>query len=127
MRDAVFIPTFGTEEELARAAYLASLADLSPDGQLIAELALERAGSVDLPVAARLVPKAGEMSGVDLSDRMLRIGSLDSIEAWLHDARGYLDGRLRKIVSQILARGGLAFVVADESSDLGVIALQPVA
>jgi K+-transporting ATPase ATPase B chain len=124
--EAVFIPTVGSEEELAQAAYLASLADPTPNGKLIAELALRKVGTIRVPENSKLVYASQNypICGINLYDHMIRKGSISSIEEWVRNVGGYFHCRIRSVVSQILKKGGFAIVIANESVDLGVIYLR---
>ena len=124
--EAVFIPTTGSEEELALAAYLSCLADPSPAGKLIAELALRKAGQVLIPQDSKLVfsSQSNQVCGINLHDHMIRKGSINAIEEWVRNISGYFHCRIRSIVSQILSKGGLAIVIANETVDLGVVYLR---
>ena len=124
--EAFFIPTVGSEEELAHAAYLASLADPTPNGKLIAQLALRRLGSIKAPENFKLVyaSQGDPICGINLNGQMIRKGPLSSIEEWVRNTGGYFHCQIRKVVSQILTKGGFAIVIANETVDLGVIYLK---
>ena len=124
--EAIFIPTTGSVEELALAAYLSCLADPSPVGKLIAQLALCKAGHVQIPQDSKLVfsSQNNQVCGINLHDHMIRKGSLNAIEEWVRNIGGYLHCRIRSVVSQILSKGGLAIVIANETVDLGVVYLR---
>ncbi len=71
-RATEFIPLDGARvEELRRAAYLSSLADETPEGRSIVELAEEQGVERESPHEAEFVPFTAEtrMSGVDLPER----------------------------------------------------------
>ena len=123
---AIFIPTVGSEVELASAAYLASLADPSPTGALISRLALRKAGVVDVPYCPDLIyaSKESPICGINLKDKMIRKGSIASIEEWVSNSGGFCHSRLRSVVHQIINRGEYATVIATETIVLGVIYLK---
>jgi high-affinity K+ transport system ATPase subunit B len=122
---AVFIPTGGSEVDLACAAYLASLADTSPEAKVLGELAIRKVGLLLIPEHSKTItPKEGEgLCGVDLESHKIRIGTLASIRSWVRNVGGTFHDHLAGIVEQIALRGDMAVVVACEAGDLGVIAL----
>lgn len=138
-RASAFVPLSGVDErELVRAAALSSLADPTPEGQSIVELA-ERSG--ERPEAAgvgEVVPFTAQtrMSGLDLPDGgMIRKGAGSAVAGWLEaegsPAAGNLRAELDGIVEGISRSGGTPLVVAvrDASGDsrlLGVIHLKDV-
>ncbi len=70
-RATEFVPVGGTDPaELARAAQLSSLADPTPEGTSIVDLAREDGTAETLPTNAEIVPFTAQtrMSGVDLAD-----------------------------------------------------------
>lgn len=122
--ELVFIPTVGSEEELSEAAYLATVADHTPEAHAIYTGAL--LGShfkITLPKDSRLVPPASNVaaSGINLKDRFIRKGTLDVIESWVWQMGGKIHSQTRRIVEQIIRRGHRAIVIADHRQDLGVI------
>jgi K+-transporting ATPase ATPase B chain len=79
-----FIPIGNVSEQgLAEAVMLASLADETPEGRSIVSLAKSRYGMTapDISADARIVPFSAHtrISGVDLLGRALRKGAVDSI------------------------------------------------
>jgi K+-transporting ATPase ATPase B chain len=80
---AELLPADGTpEDELAEAALLSSLADETPEGRSIVELAGARYGLARPDLAgAQLVPFSAQtrMSGIDLGGRRVRKGAADSV------------------------------------------------
>ena len=84
---SAFIPATGvTEEELADAAQLASLADETPEGRSIVVLAKQRfkLRERDLrSLAGTFIPFSAHtrMSGVDIGDRQIRKGAPDAIRS----------------------------------------------
>lgn len=125
--DAFFIPIYGTEEDLAHAAFLASLADPTPMGQLVSELALEKTGPIALPSHSTLIYSDADprICGIDFDSRLIRKGTLEAIEEWLKSMGGYVHSHIRRVIGHIVRRGGQAIVIANESMALGVICLRP--
>jgi potassium-transporting ATPase ATP-binding subunit len=125
---ADFIPVTGvTETELAEAALRSSMADETPEGRSIVELARVRyhLEPPDLE-GAELVPFSAQtrMSGINLAGRQIRKGAADSVRRWVQEAGGSVPDDLAPIVERIAAGGGTPLVVADGPRVLGVIHLK---
>jgi potassium-transporting ATPase ATP-binding subunit len=114
------VPVNGvTEEELADAAQLSSLADETPEGRSIVVLAKERYGIRERKlVGATLVPFTAQtrMSGVDLADRAIRKGAADSVRRWVEEQGGHVPPELGQTVDSIAAQGGTPLVVAESAT-----------
>jgi K+-transporting ATPase ATPase B chain len=112
-----FIPVNGvTEDELADAAQLSSLADETPEGRSIVVLAKERYGLRERDLAgAELVPFTAQtrMSGVDFDNRSVRKGAADSVRRWVEEHGGVVPPELGDAVDSISAQGGTPLVVAE--------------
>jgi K+-transporting ATPase ATPase B chain len=122
-----------TQERLADAAQLASLADETPEGRSIVVLAkqLFNIRERDLQsLQAHFVPFTAQtrMSGVDLpNNQMLRKGSVDAIAKHVEAIGGQpLSKAVRQIADDIARRGSTPLVVADGSLALGVVELKDV-
>ena len=108
MADA-FEPAPGVaERDLAEAAWLSSLADDTPEGKSIVELAARRFGfrESDAQTAATYVPFTAQtrMSGADLADGgILRKGAVDAIRAHVGQPT---DPALEAVVRRIATSGG---------------------
>jgi len=125
---SAFIPAAGhTEEELAEAAQLASLADETPEGRSIVVLAKERFNirERDLGASREFIPFSAttRMSGVDFDGRQVRKGAAESIRRWATDLGGSVPAGLDQIVEQIARAGSTPLVVSDGPLILGVIEL----
>jgi potassium-transporting ATPase ATP-binding subunit len=125
---AEFIPVAGVPEtELARAALLSSIADETPEGRSIVELA-ETRYALDPPDLgdAELVPFSAQtrMSGINQAGRQVRKGAADSVRRWVEQAGGRVPDDLAPIVERIAQSGGTPLVVADGPRVLGVIYLK---
>jgi K+-transporting ATPase ATPase B chain len=112
-----FLPVGGaSESELADVVLLSSLADETPEGRSIVELAQERYGlkAVDMP-DAELVPFTAQtrMSGIEWQGRSIRKGAGDSVRRWVTDAGGAVPDDLAPIVTEIAQSGGTPLVVAE--------------
>lgn len=126
------------DHELARAAALASLADPTPEGTSVVELAAVRGIRADLPGDAIVVPFTAQtrMSGVDLADgTVVRKGAGSAVTAWL-EAEGVriatgVRAQLMSETDAIAMSGGTPLVVAELGGTghgrvLGVIHLKDV-
>jgi len=115
-----FIPVNGvTEQELADAAQLSSLADETPEGRSIVVLAKEKYAIRERElVGATLVPFTAQtrMSGVDFAGRSVRKGAAESVRRWVEESGGTIPPELGDTVDSIAAQGGTPLVVADTQS-----------
>jgi K+-transporting ATPase ATPase B chain len=132
-RQAVeFFPVNGvSEDELADAAQLSSLADETPEGRSIVVLAKQKYGLRGREVAsheARFIPFSAHtrMSGVDLDGRRLRKGATDSIGQFVREQGGRIPQEMVDIADRIARQGGTPLAVADRNRALGVIHLKDV-
>jgi K+-transporting ATPase ATPase B chain len=117
------------QHELAAAAMLSSLADETPEGRSIVELAESRYSQTPQEVPdAELVPFTAQtrMSGIDVDGRSIRKGAADSVRQWVVDQGGAVPEDLAPIVETISNGGGTPLVVADGPRVLGVIHLKDV-
>ena len=137
-RAVAFLPLPGVDESrLTEAAALSSIADPTPEGASVVELAGERGFSPTEAVGRTVVPFTAQtrMSGIDEADgRALRKGASASVLAWVHEhgavdpaVAAALDERVRDISEQ----GGTPLAVAELDADgtarlLGVIHLKDV-
>jgi K+-transporting ATPase ATPase B chain len=127
-----FIPLPGvTEQEIADAAQLSSLADETPEGRSIVVLAKKRYGLRGRDLAehgAVFVPFTAQtrMSGVDLNGRQVRKGAADSIERYVAASGGSVVPELKAIVDRIARAGGTPLVVAEQTRALGVVHLKDI-
>ncbi|UYM04590.1 potassium-transporting ATPase subunit KdpB [Solicola gregarius] len=136
-RQAVaFVPMTGVDAgEVRDAARLSSLADQTPEGRSIVELALaEGVDDEDLPAGAEFVAFTAQtrMSGVDLADGLqVRKGAASAIRDWIGTAQ---TTELTAIVDHISASGGTPLVIAAQPKNgsgtaariLGVVQLKDV-
>ena len=115
-----FIPVGqSTSDELARAARLSSLADGTPEGRSILELATREYG---LPESADEDEKLAEfvpftaqtrMSGIDIGARLVRKGATASVREWVRERGGEMPDETERVVDEISQQGGTPLVVAD--------------
>jgi K+-transporting ATPase ATPase B chain len=127
---AQFLPVPGvTDETLADAALLSSLADETPEGRSIVTFADEHYGLQprDIPDAELVAFTAQtRMSGVDFAGHSIRKGAADSVRRWVVEQGGTPPEELETIVDGIATQGGTPLVVADGTEVLGVIYLKDV-
>lgn len=126
-----FLPVTGvSEEKLAKAAYLASLADETPEGRSIVVLAKEKFRLSDEEAEnAQFVPFTAQtrMSGVDLaSKKSIRKGAADAIRTY-SETHGYkFPYMLQSLVDEVALSGSTPLVVAENGKPLGVVELKDI-
>ena len=124
-----FIPAPGvTEQELADAAQLASLADETPEGRSIVVLAKQfgiRARTIHEVPNAEFIPFTAQtrMSGVNWDGQLVRKGAANSIRQFVG---GTLPQEVEQIVESISLSGGTPLVVANEKTAMGVVHLKDI-
>ncbi|MBC7161966.1 MAG: potassium-transporting ATPase subunit KdpB [Immundisolibacter sp.] len=129
---AAFLPVPGvSEQQLADAAQLASLADETPEGRSIVVLAKQRFNLRErnlLELGATFVPFSAQtrMSGVNLGDRQIRKGALEAIRKHVEANGGRLPDDVIRAAEEVSRRGSTPLVVADGSRVLGVIELKDI-
>ncbi len=128
---ATFLPVDGhTEEELAAAAQLASLADETPEGRSIVVLAKERFDIRERALGTEhvFVPFSAQtrMSGLDLDGREIRKGATEAICRWVDEQGGNPSAELNEIAERVAKSGSTPLAVADGPHILGVIELKDV-
>ena len=144
-----FRPVRGiTEQELADAAQLASLADETPEGRSIVVLAKEKYGirSRDMTeLAASFVPFTAQtrMSGIDAGASSVRKGAVDAILAYIAGGAAPLAAgntvrslqpagssgvarEIQAISDEIAKEGGTPLAVARDGRLLGVVQLKDI-
>jgi len=127
-----FMPAPGvTEQQLADAAQLASLADETPEGRSIVVLAKEKFNIRGRELAhphATFIPFTAQtrMSGVDLDGQSIRKGAADSVKAYVIASGGEYPLDVEKSVEAASRAGRTPLVVADGNRVLGVVELKDV-
>lgn len=128
-----FIPAEGEKiKELADAAMLSSLADETPEGRSIVDLAKEELGirgrDIRAPDGSSFIPFSAEtrMSGIDWSGREIRKGAHDAILEYVKNQGGSMPESIRAAVDSIAREGGTPLVVAEGSRVLGAVRLKDV-
>ena len=129
---SAFLPASGvTEQELADAAQLASLADETPEGRSIVVLAKQRfqLRERDLKALdATFVPFSAHsrMSGVNLGTRLVRKGAADAIVRHVVSLGQAFPSAVGELVDRVARRGSTPLVVADGPRVLGVVELKDI-
>ncbi|UDY34560.1 potassium-transporting ATPase subunit KdpB [Dermatobacter hominis] len=136
---AEFIPVHDvTEREVAEAALASSLADETPEGRSIVDLAIQEFGLTPPdPIGAELVPFTAQtrMSGMDFPPapgqpgRIVRKGAGDAVRRWVEAEGGRPPIELGPIVEGVSSEGATPLVVVDRLGNqpprvLGVIRLK---
>lgn len=127
-----FMPAPGvSEEQLADAAQLASLADETPEGRSIVVLAKQKFNlrERDLnSMGATFIPFSAQtrMSGVNVQDRMVRKGAVDAVRRHIDSNGGTFPAEVNKLVEDVARSGGTPLVVCDGAKVMGVVALKDI-
>jgi K+-transporting ATPase ATPase B chain len=127
-----FYPADGiSEDELIKACVLASLADETPEGKSIIELAQQGGTrlSTDAPQGSVFIKFSAETrsSGIDTPDgKRIRKGAFDAIRNLTINAGNKFDFAVEDRVKVISSKGGTPLVVAQNEQVLGVIELQDI-
>ncbi|MGR9432828.1 potassium-transporting ATPase subunit KdpB [Rhizobium leguminosarum] len=132
-----FRPVRGvSEQDLADAAQLASLADETPEGRSIVVLAKEKyaiRGRDMASLKATFVPFTAQtrMSGVDLEGASIRKGAVDAVLAYVNGDASSKNGsevvrELQSISDEVAKAGGTPLAVARDGKLLGVIQLKDI-
>ncbi len=139
---SAFIPVQGvSEQQLADAAQLASLADETPEGRSIVVLAKQKFGIRERDVqsmGATFIHFSAQtrMSGVNLpspdrenqnkDSRQIRKGAEDAIRGYVTEQGGSFPDDIKKTVIDVARRGSTPLVVAEGKRALGVIELKDI-
>jgi K+-transporting ATPase ATPase B chain len=129
---AAFIPAAGvSEEELADAAQLSSLADETPEGRSVVVLAKQRfrLRERDLTaLSASFVHFSAHtrMSGVNIGDRQIRKGAADAVQRHVEGFGHLFPKAVLTAVQEVARRGSTPLVVSDGARVLGIIELKDI-
>ena len=122
-----FWPVTGiSPEELVNAAVLSSLADETPEGKSIVELAQKNIG---VPAGSEFIKFTAETrsSGIDTPDgTRIRKGAFDSIRNLAVKAGHPIPNDVEERVKEIASNGGTPLVVSQNEVVLGTIELQDI-
>lgn len=123
-----FYPADGIEEKrFVRASVLSSMADETPEGKSIIELAKTDPLSYAAP-EPRFVKFTAETrcSGIDFGDTRIRKGATDAIRNIVTRAGNVFPAGIEEQVKQISGNGGTPLVVSENEQAIGVIELQDI-
>jgi K+-transporting ATPase ATPase B chain len=126
---AEFLPASGiTEQQLADAAQLASLADETPEGRSIVVLAKRFNIRERSSQNVTFVPFSAHtrMSGVDIGERQVRKGAPDAIRKHVAALDRPFPEEVTQMIEKVARRGSTPLVVADDAIVLGVIELKDI-
>lgn len=124
-----FWPAFGIgKKEFIETCAMASLADETPEGKSIIELAAEKGVKVQLPANVTFIKFTAETrsSGLDVEDMKIRKGAMDSIRNIVLQANNPFTDETEERVKEIASNGGTPLVVSRNSQVAGVIELQDI-
>lgn len=115
------------KEALVRAATLSSMADETPEGKSIVELAGVNPSSykIENPVFIKFTAET-RSSGIDFAQTRIRKGATDAIRNIIVKAGNLFPQEIDERVKLISQNGGTPLVVAENEQVLGVIELQDV-
>ncbi|RYY72631.1 MAG: K(+)-transporting ATPase subunit B, partial [Comamonadaceae bacterium] len=120
-------------DHLARIALLASLADETPEGRSIVELARRMRIDDRAVDGARFIPFTAQerMSGADVPDTAgdtlaLRKGAADAVRAHLQAGGAAMPAEVTRVAEDVARRGSTPLVVAEGGTALGVIELKDI-
>lgn len=129
---SAFIPVDGaSEQELADAAQLSSLADETPEGRSVVILAKEKFNIRGRELSDKnmtFIPFTAKtrMSGVDYDGNEIRKGPADTMQKYVTENGGVYSEECYRIVKEIANKGGTPLVVAKNHKILGVIHLKDI-
>ncbi len=127
---AAFLPVKGvSQRDLAYAAVLSSLADETPEGRSVLQLAREQFG-IELAAdpSMEFIPftAATRMSGVIFQGQSVRKGAADSVKSFARVQQVEWPADCDAIVEDIARSGGTPLVVLQNDQILGVIHLKDI-
>lgn len=129
---SAFIPVDGaSEQELADAAQLSSLADETPEGRSVVILAKEKFNIRGRELSDKnmtFIPFTAKtrMSGVDYDGNEIRKGAAETMQEYVTENGGIYSNECDRIVKEIANQGGTPLVVAKNHKILGVIHLKDI-
>lgn len=124
-----FFPANDVEDsDLIEAARLSSLADETPEGRSIVDLAndkgrngpdMEEIRNASKEVAIVEFTASTRMSGLDVDGRRIRKGAASAVERYVMEAGGRMPAEVQRRVQEISAEGGTPLLVAESTHDGG--------
>jgi len=117
-----------TEAVALRAALMASLADETPEGRSIVQLARDGGVTADAPDGATAIPFTAvtRLSGLDAVETSWRKGAVDAVIKHLGLDRSFLAPELERAIDRIARSGGTPLAVSEGDRLVGVIHLKDV-
>ena len=118
-----------SEQTLADAAQLASLADETPEGRSIVVLAkqLFNLRGRELHGAQTIAFSAHtRMSGIDIEGRQIRKGAANTMRSHIESQGGVFPRELDTLVNEVARRGSTPLVVTEGNKVLGVVELKDI-
>ena len=123
------IPAPGVRPERAmEAALMASLADETPEGRSIVELARNQGLTAEAPSGAEIIKFSAttRQSGLSADKRSWRKGAVDAVLKTLGLSQGEMPRELAGAVDRIARSGGTPLAVSEDGALVGVIHLKDV-
>ncbi|MBC8044488.1 MAG: potassium-transporting ATPase subunit KdpB, partial [Rhizobacter sp.] len=126
-----FYPVAGkSEQEFIRLCAMSSIADETPEGKSIIELA-EKSGvkvAPELKSTATFIKFSAQtrLSGIDTAGVQVRKGAFDSIKKLVEAAGNQVPAEMQPQVNKIGANGGTPLAVSENGKAVGVIELQDI-
>ncbi len=117
-----------TEEEVGRAAMLASLGDGTPEGRSILALGEKLGLAVPGGDGGELIPFTAEtrMSGLDISGESYRKGASDAVERYVTSRGNRVPDSYRAAVEMVASHGSTPLAVAVGGRVIGLVELKDV-
>ena len=111
-----------------RAALMASLADETPEGRSIVDLARQDGVTADIPAGATAIAFSAvtRQSGLEADGRAWRKGAVDAVLDSIGLARAAMPAELAAAVDRIARSGGTPLAVTEDGRLVGVIHLKDV-
>jgi len=130
-RATQFVPLGGvSDRQLARLAGLASMADSTPEGKSILDLARPVTPlDGEVPVGSSFIQFTAQtrMSGVDLPDgTRIRKGAPDTVARYIQDQGGIIPQGYQPTVDSIASRGATPLAVTENDRIVGVVKLEDI-
>ena len=111
-----------------RAALMASLADETPEGRSIVDLARQDGITAEIPAGATAIAFSAvtRQSGLEAGGRAWRKGAVDAVLESIGLARAAMPAELAQAVDRIARSGGTPLAVTEDGRLIGVIHLKDV-
>ncbi len=118
-------------KKMAEAAYLASIADNTPEGKSIVKLAIEKYGIVPItlnPEKYHFIAFSAEtrMSGIESEENQIYKGAADAIIKYVKSLNREVHLEIMEKVNQISKTGSTPLLVTEKDVILGVIQLKDI-